>query len=225
MSPPKLTGNAPVTNVLHPVEIVLVKSRWDKLCLTASYSLYRRLCKLLHLNEPLKRYPRFNRCSAAVAGADVVLVFLCLDKKSALFKILYDLLSCVVSVHSGISRVVVHYLCVLGEYIYDRQIVSCTDLKVIRVVRRGDLYNTRSEFHINIAVRNNRYLSVHQRQKHRLSDDVLVPLVLGVDSDSRITQQSLRSCRCKLHISAAIGQRISQMPEMTCLILVFNLSI
>ena len=154
-----------------------------------------------------------------------MLVILNSYKEAALFKVLNYLLSCLVSVHAGISRVVVNDLCVLCENVDDRQVMPCTYLKVVRIVCRCDLYNARTELHINIAVRNNRYLPVDKRQENRFADNVLVSLVLWVYSDSGITQQRFRSCRSKLDISAAVCKRVSQVPEMTCLILVLDLSV
>ena len=53
MTPPYLTGDAPVTDIFKPVIIYFVKTLWNELCLAILYSVDSRLCKRLHLNEPL----------------------------------------------------------------------------------------------------------------------------------------------------------------------------
>ena len=51
--PPELTGNTPVLDVFHPIEIYFFKTFWQKSGLTLSYRLDCRFCKRLHFYEPL----------------------------------------------------------------------------------------------------------------------------------------------------------------------------
>src|SRR5699024_2514188 len=87
VSPPQLTGYAPVAYVLHPVEIVLFKPLRNKLYVLRPHRLYSGLSKVSHLDKPLKRHPRLYGCSAAVACADVVLVILYPHKISSRLKV------------------------------------------------------------------------------------------------------------------------------------------
>ena len=53
MSPPKLTRDAPVTDVFQPILIDLCKAVWHKLDAAIFHRCNRRLCKALHLDKPL----------------------------------------------------------------------------------------------------------------------------------------------------------------------------
>ena len=90
---------------------------------------------------------------------------------------------------------------------------------------RCDFNNTRTKFHINITVGNYRYLSVNYRKNYRLTYVILISVIIRVNCHSSISEHCLRSCGSHLYISAAIGKRIAQMPEMSCLLLILNLSI
>ena len=76
MTPPELTGNTPVTDILQPVIICLVKMRWYKLGISVLNSLDRRLCQIIHLHKPLKGYSWLYCCMTAIAGSYIVLVIL-----------------------------------------------------------------------------------------------------------------------------------------------------
>ena len=76
MSPPELTGNTPVTDILQPVIICLIKMRWYKLGISILYCLNGRLCQIIHLNKPLKRYSWLYCCMTTVAGSYIMLMIL-----------------------------------------------------------------------------------------------------------------------------------------------------
>ena len=59
----------------------------------------------------------------------------------------------------------------------------------------------------------------------RLADDILISFVIGVDGDCGIAEQGLGSGRCKLKIAASVLERIAKMPEVTRLILIFDLGV
>ena len=53
---------------------------------------------------------------------------------------------------------------VIGEHADDGQVVALADLKVVRVVRRGDLHHAGALFHVGVLVADDRDFDVHQRQ-------------------------------------------------------------
>ena len=67
VTPPKLTGDTPVTDILHPVEINLIKAFGDKLGLAVLDRLDCRLGKRLHFHEPLLGNSRLNNGMTTVA--------------------------------------------------------------------------------------------------------------------------------------------------------------
>ena len=74
MSPPELTGNTPVADVLKPVIIGLVKMRWYKLRISVLHCLDSRLCQIFHLHKPLQGYSRLNSCMTTVTGTYIMLM-------------------------------------------------------------------------------------------------------------------------------------------------------
>ena len=152
-------------------------------------------------------------------------VLLGLYKRAFLFKVGNNSFSCLVSVHSGVSGVVGCYFRVVCKHVYYRQVVSQSYLKVVRVVRRSDFNHAGSEIHFNVFVRHNRYLTVNNRQNKSFAHKVSVSFIVRVYRNGGISEQCFGSCGCKLKITAAVRERIAQVPEMTCLLLVFNLSV
>ena len=81
MSPPQLTGYAPIPYVFHPVEINFFKARGHKIDLAVSSrtSIARSASGFIFTNHCLL-HDRLHRGSAAVALPDVVGIILYLDK-------------------------------------------------------------------------------------------------------------------------------------------------
>ena len=225
MTPPELSGDTPVSDVFHPVEVVLRESLRYESDRTVPYCFDSRLCELFHLNEPLERYTGLDRRAASVACTDVVGIILDLRKETALFKILYDSFSCFVSVHACILRIIICDLSIFSKNSDYLKSVTLADFKVVRVMCRCDLNGTCTEFDINIIICDNRDLTANKRQDEHLADNILITLVLRVNSNSGIAKECLRSCCCKIDISGTVLERISQVPEMTGLIRIIYLGI
>ena len=98
-------------------------------------------------------------------------------------------------------------------------------LKVVRVVRGSNLNNAGSEICFNIIVRNNGDLTVNYRQNKGLAHKVLVALVIRVYRNGGIAEQCLGARGGKLQITAPVLKRVTEMPEMPCLLLVLNLRV
>ena len=78
-------------------------------------------------------------------------------------------------------------------------------LKVIGVMRGGDLYHARAEIALNIFVCNDRNFSADQRQNQRFPDQMAVSFIFGMHRHGGIAQQCFRASRCKLNIAAAVA--------------------
>ena len=154
-----------------------------------------------------------------------MVVIFYLDKVSALFKVLNDSLTSLKTIHTCILGIVFSDLGIICHDIDDLKVMTLSYLKVIRVMRRSDLNYTGTEIDINIIVGNNGDLTTYKRKDQHLADDILISLVLGIYCYSSITEKCLGSCSSKLDITAAVLERITKVPEMTCLIFVLNLGI
>lgn len=81
-----------------------------------------------------------------------------------------------------------------GVLVHDRegrQVVTLADLEVVRVVGRGHLDRAGAELGVDVLVGDDRDGAVGQRQPDQLADQVLVPLVAGVDGDGGVTEHRL----------------------------------
>ena len=103
-----------------------------------------------------------------------------LYKISARLKVGNYRLPRVKAIHSRILRVVVRYLGVVGHDVYYGQVVANADFKVVGVMRRRYLHYSRSEIHIYIRVRNDRYLASYERQGNGFADILLISFVLWI---------------------------------------------
>ena len=100
VSPPELTGNTPVTDILQPVKICLVKTCRNKLKVSVVQSLDGSFCHFAHFYKPLWLDHRLYGCTAAVMGTNTVVMRNNLYKKSLLFQVFYHGLTCLVAVHA-----------------------------------------------------------------------------------------------------------------------------
>ena len=76
MSPPQLTADTPVADVIRPVEIVLLHTLGDQLDLTIFHCFSCRFDQFIHLNEPLVFYHRLDGGLTTVMCTDIVAVIL-----------------------------------------------------------------------------------------------------------------------------------------------------
>ena len=96
-------------------------------------------------------------------------VILYLNESAFLFKVFNYLLSCFVSVHSCILRVIVNDSCIVVHYVDNREVVAQTYFKVVRVMCRSYLNNACTEVHLNIIIGNDRDFTVYDRKDNCLA--------------------------------------------------------
>ena len=179
VSPPDLSGNTPVADILQPVQINLIKTLRNKFQFSRLNRIDCRFCQLLHLHKPLLFYHWLYRGMAPVMGSYIMRVWLDLYQVSLFFQIFHHCLSCFVAIHTCIfaapllidGGVVVHH-------INFRKVVTLSNLKVVRVVSRSNLYSSGSKLFIYIVICHNRNLSVRQWQEALLPYDVFVSLII-----------------------------------------------
>ena len=100
MTPPELSGNAPVTDIVRPVEISLFHALRNQLDLSVFYCLCRRLDQFIHFDKPLFLDHRLDRRFASVMRTDIMGIILNADKQSHFIKLLDDRRSCFITIHS-----------------------------------------------------------------------------------------------------------------------------
>ena len=226
VSPPQLAGNAPVTDVLEPVQIDLVKALRYKCQIAVLNRFDRRLCHFFHSNEPLLLDHRLDRRSAAIVCADCMRVRDNFDQKTKFFQVFDHFRSRVIAVH---SRVLASELIDRSVVVQDRDLgkaMALSDFKVVRVMSRCDLDAACTELHIDILIGDDRDLSACERQLEHLSDYVFISVIIRVYSDSCIAEQGFRTGRGNFHKPAFLTDyRIINVPEEAVLIDMFDLSV
>ena len=159
VSPPELTGNAPVTDVIGPIVIKLAHTGRDQADFAFIHCSICRLDQFVHLDEPLFLDHRLNDCRAPVMVSDGVLMIDDLDQKAFLFQIFHDP---VTAFHRGKSLVFAAVLidvAIICENTDLFQTVTLTQFKVVRVVCRSYLHGSGTDFQIDIRIGNDRHLS------------------------------------------------------------------
>ena len=223
VSPPELPGDAPVLDLLEPVEVYLLEPVGHEIELSVPRYLERRLGQRLHLYEPLVGYARLDDGVAAVAfarGYDHVLG-------------LYEVARCVevrdpcpaafVAIHALVLAGGLSHLRLFVYALYDLEPVALSDLEVVGIGGRGDLHRACALLGIGIGIRDDGDLPVHEREEHVLADHVLVSLVGGVDRYGYVGKHGLRPGGGDGYAFAAVGSGISEIPVLAGLVLVLDL--
>ena len=96
---------------------------------------------------------------------------------------------------------------------------------IVKVMSWGDFHAARSEVRINVVIGNDRYLTIRQGKENRLSNQVGVSLICGINRDSRIAQHCLGPGRCDGNRLLATRNGITQMPQATRFFLLNDLKI
>ena len=99
VSPPELSGDAPVADVIRPVKIGLLHALRQQLDISVLHCLHCRFDQLIHLYKPLLLHHRLYRRTAAVVCSYIMRVRLHLYQKSLLLQVVHQCLSAFVAVH------------------------------------------------------------------------------------------------------------------------------
>ena len=97
---------------------------------------------------------------------------------------------------------------------------------VIGIVRGGHLHAARAELGIHVPVGEDGDLAVHERQLHRLADEMSEALVLGVHGHAGVAEHRLGARGGDdqvLQATRRLGKRVAQVPQMPRLVHVLGL--
>ena len=225
VSPPELARDAPVTNIFKPVFVDFRETLGDKADPAVTHRLNRGLREALHADEPLLRYERLDRCLAARAVSNGVLMLFRAHEGARFLELLHECLAARIAVHPRIaSRVLVHRAIGIDDDDL-LKIVPLSHFKVVRIVRGRHLDCARSEGRIDVGIGKERDAASHHGQDQRLADECLVPLIIGMYRHARIAEHRLGARRRDLHIVVRALNRIAQMPEVSRLRLMLDLDV
>src|SRR5262249_38519892 len=141
-----------------------------------------------------------------------MLVVLDLQQGALFRQPLYQAFATFEAIQSGIGASLRSHFPVVVDYGYSREVVPEANLIVVRVVRGSYLDRSGAKGSVNKSIGNHRQLSTDNRKSNSLPDNVPVPLVLGMDCDSRVAQHGLGPRGCDRNEAGAINQRVIHIP-------------
>src|SRR5690606_17503035 len=100
MTPPQLTGDTPVADILHPVEIDILPAFGVEGHAAIADSSDCGCCQWLHRYEPLLRKPWFDGGVAAIAMAYGMIMVIDMVEKAKFLKGNNDRLTCLFASHT-----------------------------------------------------------------------------------------------------------------------------
>ena len=167
-------------DVLQPVEICLVEALRNKFQFAGFYCLNGRFCHLFHLYKPLLFDHGLYGGVAAVMGSYGMGMGNNFYQKTQVFQIFYHGFSGIVTVHAGVFAAFFVDGSVIVQDVDLFQVVTFSNLEVVGVMSRGDLYAAGSELFVYIEIADHRDLAVGEGELQHFSDEVLITLVIRV---------------------------------------------
>ena len=194
MSPPELARDAPVLDVVHPVEVDLAPAVRHEAHLAGFHRLDGGLGERLHLHEPLLGEAALHDLVATIAVSHLVVDVLDVVEEAAGFEIGNDRLAALPAVHAAVLRAgeFVHRAVIVHDVDFG-EIVALAHEEVVRVVRGRDFHDARAKLAVHVVVGDHGDLAPGERQDHGLAEKVRVALVLRVDRDRRIAGERFRT--------------------------------
>ena len=213
MAPPELAGDAPVADVIHPVEVGFLKPLGDEFRFLVLDRGDRRFGKRFHADKPLQGDTRFDQGMAAVTGTDIMFVRFGPDDKAAGLEVSDNLAAGFIAVQAGIAAAVFVDVAVIGQNIQHLQLVAQANFKVVRVMGRGHFDDAGTEVFLDIVIGDDRQDTVDQRQDGVFADEVAIALIFRMDGHTGVTKHGFRTGRGQDQVAAAVFERVAQMPE------------
>ena len=165
MSPPYLSGYAPIFDVIHPFVIDALPICGNDACPPLLHSSDCLLCQRAHLDKPLLGEEGFNHCLAAVAVPHRMAVRLDLFKLSSALQILQDLLAAFEPIHVLVRPCQFVHSALFVDHLYSFKPMGISNFKVVGVMGRGDLQGPGSKFRIHVCIKNDGYRFLEHWQK------------------------------------------------------------
>ena len=226
VAPPQLAGDAPVLQVREPVQVHLLPASRMELDGAVLHHAGRRLLQGVHGHKPLLGLPGLQLGMATVAGHDGMVVILHVIEQAQLVEGGHDGLAGLVAVHAGELPVAFHDMGRLVEDVDALKPGALPHRPVIGIVRGGHLHAARAELGIHVPVGEDGDLAVHERQLHRLADEMSEALVLGVHGHAGVAEHRLGARGGDdqvLQATRRLGKRVAQVPQMPRLVHVLGL--
>ena len=195
MTPPQLTRDTPILNVLQPVLVGVHVFLRIELQFAVQYGWEGDVGKVLHLEEPLQRETGLDSCiRVALRIAHLIDIVLDLLHQSGFLQVLGNLLAADHTVHTDVDGTLLGDGAIGVEDVDGLQVMRLAQHIVVGVVGWRHLQTAGTELDIHVTVFNNGNDAVHQRHNHLATLEPLVLGVLGVDAHGCIAHDGLWTC-------------------------------
>ena len=194
MPPPKLTADAPVLDVLHPMPVAVLEFGRMKLNGVVHHCIQRRFGQLLHGHEPLKRQPWLNDRIGALTASHLVGVVLHLHQVAEGIQLFGERLAAFEAVHALVVTCFFGHGAVGLDGVDGRQTVLLAQLVVVHVMGWGHLEAPCAKLHVDVIVRDDGDFSVHDWHQDLLAHQVLVTLIVRMHTNGGVSHDGLWTC-------------------------------
>ena len=191
--PPELPGNAPIVNLVHPIEINLLVVLGSDAHPPLFHHADGRLRQGLHLQEPLRGKQRLNHRVTALARAHAEGIVFDFFQQPLIAQVLNHGLARLVAIKSlvGLPGVGGHARVLINHH-HPRQVVPLGNSIVIQIVCGRHLHRARAKLRVHKPVGDNGNDSPQQRQNDGAAEGGLVTRIAGIDGHRRIAQHRFR---------------------------------
>ncbi len=225
VSPPKLTANAPIADILHPVQIYLFEAFGQKLYALIVYHFYGGPGERFHLHVPLPRNHGLYHGVASAAMPHVVVVIFDFYEQSLFLEVGNHSFASLEPVEPRIRARVFRHCAVVIHNAYRFESVALPHLEIVGVVRRRYLHRARAEIALHVFVGDYGYLSADERQHEIFAYRGRIPLVFGIYRNGSVAEHGF-GARCgNGNISVLAVDFVFYVPKVRGGLLVFHLHV
>ncbi len=197
MSPPELTRDAPVTEIVDPVFEGFIEPFRDDLEVFFLVSDDYFLGHDTGSHEPLCRDDGFDTTVAAFTESDLVCIGFYPYQISLAPQEFYDIRTSLKSRHESGKNTCLfrHDAILIDDSIVCPEGMLFRHFEISRIMSGSDLHDASSEFHIDHLIGDDGDLTIDDREYDRSSYEFLVPLILRVDGDRLVCEECLWASR------------------------------
>ena len=232
VSPPELTADAPVSDVLQPVEVDAGEPLRDDAYVALGHcavGLSRDAGGLLvaaHVDKPLHTDERLDHGGATLAVADGVAVRFHLLQHAQRFQFLHHAATGLEPLHLGVLASHLRHVAAFADDVGGVQAVPLPHLEVHRVVGRGDLQRAGAELRVDGLIAHHRDDTTHDGEDDVAAPDAVVARVVRMHRNPGVAQHRLGTGGSHGHGPAwVVFQRVANVIELTVHVLVVNFQI
>mmetsp|Transcript_113724 Transcript_113724/g.317616 ORF Transcript_113724/g.317616 Transcript_113724/m.317616 type:complete len:208 (-) Transcript_113724:465-1088(-) len=197
MSPPELSTNAPVSNIIEPLEPGLFVFGRNNLQFSIANRVRGSLGHAVAVDVPLRSDHGFQNISRAGTDTQSHFIGLFSFQKTLLFQSLFHGNTSIVSHHP--FKLLSSMMVDTSIFIQDGdkfQIVSFAAFVIIRIMGGGNLDGTGTKRHVDqFGIGNNGNFASTKGMNDEFAVQMSVPRIFRMHCDGRVSQHGLQTCR------------------------------